>query len=373
VVSHELRTPLTPVLAWVRMLRGGGLDAAATAKAYEVIERNVKAQAQLIEDLLDVSRIVAGKLHLALRPLEVAPVVEAALDSVRPSAVAKGVQLTALLAAEPLVVLGDPDRLQQVVWNLLSNAIEFTPRDGRVEVAVRAAESEVEIAVRDTGKGVSPDFLPHVFDRFRQADTSSTRHHGGLGLGLSVVRHLVEQHGGRVRAESPGENRGATFTVSLPAAAAPRAPVLRRHAGAPGLGAGPAPTRLLARRRVLLVDDEADTLLTLGALLEGSGAEVRRALSAAEAIGALESWRADVLVCDIGMPGEDGFALIRKVRALPPEQGGRIPALALTAYARAEDRRRALSAGFQMHVPKPVDPDELLAAVGSLARTAAEG
>ena len=369
MVSHELRTPLTPVLAWLRILQDQPHDA-TTGRAYEIIERNVRAQVQLVSDLLDVSRIISGKLVVPLHPIDLSGVVDAALDSVRPSAEAKGVRLVRTVTTRPPAVLGNPDRLQQVVWNLLANAIKFTPRDGNVEVALHAVDGDVEIAVRDTGKGVSPAFLPYVFERFRQADSGSTRTHGGLGLGLAIVRHLVEQHGGSVRADSPGEGRGATFTVRLPAIPAdavllPPRPDARANASRAGTN------RLLAGRRILVVDDEPDTLVTLASLFAGSGAHVETAGSAAEAIDVLERWHPDLLISDIGMPGEDGYALIRKVRELPPDRGGRVPALALTAYARSEDRARALSAGFQTYVPKPVEPGELIAMAGTL--TEADG
>ena len=366
VISHELRTPLTPILTWSRLLRSGKLDHAATERALEAIERAARSQAQLIEDLLDVSRITSGKLRLDVRPIELQPVVEAAIGSVRPGAEAKGMRLDIVLDRNAGVVSGDPERLQQVVWNLLSNAIKFTPRGGRIQVRLQRVNSHVEIAISDTGQGIKPEFLPHVFERFRQADSSSTRAHGGLGLGLAIVRHLVELHGGRVRAQSPGEGRGATFVVELPLAILhqpltadrihPRAGEGVPFDGKPNLGGV----------RILVVDDEPDTLDTLRAVLEQAGAEVRSAGSAHEALVTLDQWHADVLLCDIGMPQEDGYSLIRKVRALTPERGGYIPAVALTAYARVEDRLKVLSSGFQMHVPKPVEPAELVAIMATM-------
>ena len=366
VISHELRTPLTPILTWSRLLRAGKLDEAATERAVEAIERAARSQAQLIEDLLDVSRITSGKLRLDVRPIELPSVVEAVVESVRPAAEAKGIRLEVVLDRNAGTVSGDPERLQQVVWNLVSNAIKFTPRAGRVQVRLQPVNSHLEIAVSDTGQGINPEFLPHVFERFRQADSSSTRAHGGLGLGLAIVRHLVELHGGRVRAESPGEGKGATFVVELPLAILHQPLALdrihpRASPGVPFIGK---PT--LGSVRVLLVDDEPDTVETLRVVLEQAGAEVRTSTSARDALTTLESWHADVLVCDIGMPEEDGYSLIRKVRALAPERGGYIPAVALTAYARVEDRLKVLSSGFQMHVPKPVEPAELVAIMATM-------
>jgi PAS domain S-box-containing protein len=366
VVSHELRTPLTPILTWSRLLRSGKLDHVAIERALEAIERATRSQAQLIEDLLDVSRITSGKLRLDVRPMELPPVVEAAVESVRPGAEAKGIRLEMVLDRNAGIVSGDPERLQQVVWNILSNAVKFTPRGGRVQACLRRVDSHVEIAVSDTGQGIHPQFMPHVFERFRQADSSTTRAHGGLGLGLAIVRHLVELHGGQVRAESRGEGKGATFVVELPLAIQQQPPAPDRiyplaHRGAPSVAS---PT--LGGVRILLADDEPDTVETLRLVLEHAGAEVRTAISARDALATLEEWRADVLVCDIGMPEEDGYALIRKVRALAPERGGYIPAVALTAYAGVDDRLKVLSSGFQMHVPKPVEPAELVAIMATM-------
>ncbi len=363
-VSHELRTPLSAMITWARLLRAGRLDAATTARALETIERNTKVLAQLIDDLLDVSRIISGKLRLEVDTVELASVVAAALEAVRPAAEAK--TLVVDCALDPMVgpVAGDPGRLQQVVWNLLANAIKFTPRGGRVRVALDGDGSLARIVVSDTGKGVSPDFLPYIFDRFRQADSTTTRRHGGLGLGLAIVRHLVELHGGTVGVESAGDGCGATFTVCLPIAAV-------RHGdhGRPRFPAEQAPERLpvLEGLCVLVVDDQADARESVTAVLEERGAHVVVVASAAEALEAIERYRPQVLVSDIGMPGEDGYELIRKVRALRPEEGGRIPAAALTAYARIEDRAQALQAGYQIHVPKPVDPAALIAVVARLA------
>jgi len=369
VVSHELRTPLTPILAWARMLRGGQLDPAATARAIESIERNIKAQAQLIGDLLDVSRIIAGKLRLDVRSVDIAPVVEAAVESVRPTAEVKGVRLQTIIDPRAGLISGDSDRLQQIVWNLLANAVKFTPKDGRVQLELRRVNSHVGIAVSDTGKGIEPEFLPYVFDRFRQADSSTTRVHGGLGLGLAIVRHLVELHGGRVSAESAGIGLGATFSVELPLAAVQRVPSAEfvHPSAEPEYGMPFTPSQELAGLRILVVDDDPDTLQILQAILSRCGAEVRAAISASEALTSLQGWHPDLLISDLGMPDEDGYSLLRKVRALDAQHGGNIPAVALTAYARVEDRVRALAAGFQMHVAKPIEPAELVAVVANLA------
>jgi PAS domain S-box-containing protein len=374
-LSHELRTPLTAVLGWTRLLSTGQLDEATQARALETIERNAQAQVQLIDDILDVSRVIRGKLRLSVRPVELAPVIEAAVDSVRPAAEAKGIRLQVVLDRAASPISGDPDRLQQVVWNLLSNAVKFTPRDGRVQVVLSRLNSHLEVAVMDTGQGIAPEFLPYVFDRFRQADPTTTRAHGGLGLGLAIVRHLVELHGGSVRAESDGAGNGATFRVSLPLLAALRKPVettgapveAKTPAGGNGSSGPLECTDELEGLRVLVVEDDADSRSLLVAVLEQCRAEVVAVEGAAEAMRALEEWRADVIISDIEMPGEDGFTLIKRLRQLPAERGGDTPAAALTAYARPEDRMRALVAGFQMHVPKPVEPAELIAVVASLA------
>jgi signal transduction histidine kinase/ActR/RegA family two-component response regulator len=366
-VSHELRTPLTAMLGWARMLRSGRLDDEAAAHALEVIERNTEAQAQLIEDLLDISRITSGKLRLDVQPVDLVHVIEGAMNTVTPAADAKSIRMQTVLDPAAGTVAGDPDRLQQVVWNLLSNAIKFTPRGGRVQLRLERVDSRVELTVADTGRGIAPEFLPYVFDRFRQAEAASSRAHGGLGLGLAIVRHLVELHGGVVRAASEGTDRGATFTVSLPIAPMRASPSEARvHPTAR--------TRVPFERapnldgvRVLVVDDEPDTRNLLARVLQQCGAIVGTAASAAEALAAFEAGPPDVLVTDIGMPGEDGYALIRKIRARAPEHGGRVPAAALTAYARVEDRMRVLSAGFQLHVPKPVEPAELATVVATLA------
>jgi signal transduction histidine kinase/ActR/RegA family two-component response regulator len=358
LVSHELRTPLSAMLLWLRMLRTKKLDEAATAAALEKVERSANAQAKLIEDLLDVSRITTGKLRLNMRPVHLASVIGAAIDAVAPAAEAKAIRLERVLDPSVDPVSGDPDRLQQVIWNLLSNAIKFTPSGGRVEVRLERADPHARVSVRDTGIGIEPSLLPHIFDRFWQGE--ETRAHGGLGLGLSLVRNLIEVHGGTVRAESAGESAGSLFVVNLPIPAvsltdAPSAPI--------PLEAGPALNGL----RVLVVDDEPDAREVTTAVLEERNADVTAVDSSAAALEAIDHAPPDVIVCDIGLPDEDGYVFIRQLRARPAARGGRVPAAALTAYARPEDRARALLAGFQAHVPKPVEPSELVAVVASLA------
>ncbi|HEV2864267.1 MAG TPA: PAS domain S-box protein [Pyrinomonadaceae bacterium] len=361
-LSHELRTPLTAILGWSRMLADGAMDESQREAAFEAIYRNARAQAQLVEDLLDVSRIITGKLKVEFRPVELAAVVEAAVGVVRPAASAEGIQLQAVFEPDACKVSGDPARLQQVVWNLLSNAVKFTPRGGRVQVRLGRSDSHAEIAVSDTGAGIAPEFLPHVFERFRQADMGTSRRHAGLGLGLAIVRHLVEAHGGSVRAESEGEGRGTTVTVRLPVTEADGAKPSDSIAAA----SAPAPPSL-AGVKVLAVDDESDARNLLTEVLGRCGAEVLAASSAAEALGLLKTWRPHVLLSDIGMPYGDGYSLIRQVRALPEELGGRTPAAALTAYAAEDDRALALASGFQVHLAKPIEPAELSAVVASLA------
>jgi PAS domain S-box-containing protein len=367
VVSHELRTPLNSMLGWTRLLRSGRLDDDVFARGLETVERNTLSQAQLIEDLLDVSRIITGKLRLNVEPVDLESVIGLAVESVRHAAEAKEIRIQTIVDSGAGLVSGDRERLQQIVWNLLSNAIKFTPKRGKVQLQLTRVESHVELSVTDTGQGIEPDFLPHVFDRFRQADGGITRQQGGLGLGLAIVRHLVELHGGSVTAESPGAGQGATFVVLLPILAVRRETVkvpFSRKTSSKLHDFDCPPT--LAGIRVLVVDDEPDTREVLSMVLGECGVEVRGAGTAAEALAVLEGWQPDVLVSDIGMPGEDGYELIQKIRALPQERGGRIPAVALTAYARLEDRMQALSAGFQMHVAKPVEPAELVMVIHSL-------
>ncbi len=369
-ISHELRTPLSAILGWARMLRLGQLSPNDTTKALDTIERNARAQAQLVDDLLDVSRIITGKLRMDVRPADPNSFIDAAVEAVRPAADAKGVRVQKVVDTGLLSIPGDPVRLQQVVWNLLSNAIKFTPRDGRVQVRSERVNSHLEIVVSDTGQGISPDFLPHVFDRFRQADQKTSRQHGGMGLGLAIVRHLVELHGGHVRADSEGEGKGATFTVMLPIS-----PVYhvdstggRVHPGARDLLPPADTTDRLDGLRILVVDDEADTRDLLKQGLEYCGATVKVVGSAAEAIDLLQISVPDILISDIGMPGTDGYDFIRQVRKLSPQRGGKVAAIALTAYTRVEDRLQALRAGYDMHVPKPVELTELIAVAATVVR-----
>ncbi len=363
--SHELRTPLNAILGWARLLRAGQLDPSSCERAFETIERNAKSQVQLIEDILDGSRIITGKLHLEIRPLDMTALVSAAMDAVRPAAEAKGIQVSVAMDPAAARIVGDPERLQQVVWNLANNAIKFTPKGGRVDVCLERVGTSIELAVLDSGQGISPEFLPHVFERFRQAEGSPSRRHGGLGLGLALVRHLVEAHGGTVHAESAGVGRGARFTVSLPVQAvyepAPRGPT---RPVAPNDEGGPL-TRLNGVR-VLVVDDEADARDLVATVLRAQGAEVTAASSAKQALELLSKTSPMILVSDIGMPETDGYELIRRVRALSGANEAQIPAIALTAYAREEDRRRALQAGFQTYVAKPVEPAELVRVVAAL-------
>ena len=343
----------------------GSLDEAKQARALDLIERNAKLQAQLVEDLLDVSRIVSGKLRVEVRPMDLGATVEAALDAIRPAAEAKAIRIESSLEPGAAFVAGDPARLQQVVWNLLSNAIKFTPKGGRVEVRLQRAESHVELGVSDTGEGISPDFLPHVFERFRQADSTTTRAYGGLGLGLGIVRHLVELHGGTVRAESAGPGQGATFIVCLPMPAVRGAFPRPEAAAAAELSLDELPA--LDGVRVLVVDDEPDARAALAVILQQQQASVTAVGSVAEALDVFEREPPDVLVSDIAMPGEDGFTLIRRVRGLPRGRGRSVPAAALTAYAAREDRMRVLLAGYQSYLVKPVEPAELVAVIANLA------
>jgi PAS domain S-box-containing protein len=369
-VSHELRAPLTPILLWTRLLRAGTLDPAAARRAIEAIDSNAKLQAQVVEDLLDVSRIITGKLRLDVRPVALPPIVDAAVESMRTAAEAKGVTVEVVRHANLQEIGGDAGRLQQIVWNLLSNAIKFAPRDGRVVVELAPVAAAVELTVRDTGKGISAEFLPYVFGRFRQADATPTRQYGGLGLGLAIVRHLVELHGGTVRAESAGEGQGASFIVQLPVRSAASADVAEPRAAAgrpaPSPAVEPENDPRLTRVRVLVIDDEPDTRHALATLLSLSVAEVRTVGSAAEALETIDAWRPDIVVSDVGLPGEDGYAFIRKLRARSAEHGGDVPAIALTGYGQTEDRVRGAAAGFQMHLVKPIDPPELLAAIARL-------
>jgi PAS domain S-box-containing protein len=364
-VSHELRTPLTAILGWARMLHSGSLGPEKMAHALDTIVRNAVAQNQIIDDLLDVSRIIAGQLRLDVDFVDINQVVTSAIEVVRPGAEAKGIDFQCLLNPDAGLLKGDAGRLQQVLWNLLSNAVKFTARGGRIHVTIRRADSLVEIEIADTGKGITPDFLPRVFDRFTQQEASNSRKTGGLGLGLAIVKHLVELHGGSVEAHSDGEGTGATFVVKLPFA-----PVRTSRVDTPVPSVPAAQMSVpseLEGLKVLVLDDEVDARELVQIALEQGGAVVTVASSGAEALEMIRLLKPDVIISDIGMPGEDGYVFIRKLRALSREEGGRIPAVALTAYARAEDRRKALMAGFQNHAAKPVEPQELMMVVANLA------
>jgi signal transduction histidine kinase/ActR/RegA family two-component response regulator len=365
-VSHELRTPLNAVLGWARMLITKELDAKRATHGVVTIERNASALARIIDDLLDVSRIAAGTLHLAHYPVDLAGTTQAAIDTVRPLAAAKSIQLQfSLDPSSAEVVSGDAGRLEQVIVNLLSNAIKFTPGNGRVDVSVKRAGPNLELVVEDTGEGISADFLPHVFDRFRQADGAPSRRHTGLGLGLAIVRELVELHGGTVSADSSGPGKGARFTVRLPIVTSPRLTELRSRANEDR----PAPPlERLDGLHVLFVEDNADGRELMSMLMERVGAKVTAVASVREAFEALDSLQPDALVSDIGLPDEDGYALIRRLRSREAKRGGFLPAVALTGLVRTEDRARVLAAGFQLHVPKPIDPAELMAAIAAVAR-----
>jgi signal transduction histidine kinase/DNA-binding response OmpR family regulator len=367
VLSHELRTPLNAILGWTQLLRVGELDE-EVGHGIDVIERNARAQAKLVEDLLDVSRVTTGKLRLNSRVMNLISVVSAAVDAVRPVAEEKKITLECDNLAADDRTNGDADRLQQVVWNLLSNAVKFTPPSGRIEVRLDRVNGEkLRLRVTDTGRGIAPNFLPYVFDRFRQADASSTRSHGGLGIGLTIVRHIVELHGGTVHAESPGEGQGSTFVVTLPAASAAAA---GEHELAPAAGANGERSADLSGLRIVVVDDEPDARDVISRVLARAGATTTAAGSVREALAAITRERPDVIVSDIAMPDQDGYDLVRTVREMSESNGGQIPALALTAYAREEDRARCLSAGFQAHLAKPVDPSDLLGVVARLAHAA---
>ena len=374
-LSHELRTPLNAILGWSHILRTGPASTADLPRGLEAIERNARVQTQLIEDLLDMSRITSGKLRLDVQRIEPHTYVEAAVETVRHAAEAKRIRIEKVLDPTAGPVAGDPNRLQQIVWNLLSNAVKFTPKDGKVQVLLERVSSHIEISVSDTGIGIKPEFLPHVFERFRQQDASTTRTFGGLGLGLSIVKHLVELHGGSILVSSPGEDRGTTFVVHLPLS------VAHSHASQgerlhPRSSQGDSTFKAsdLGGLKLLVVDDDADARDFLERVLAECGATVSTTGSATEALALIERARPDLLVSDIGMPNVDGYELLRRIRALGQARGGRLPAIALTAFARSEDRTRALRAGFLAHVAKPVDPAELVATIASIAgRTASAG
>jgi signal transduction histidine kinase/ActR/RegA family two-component response regulator len=357
VLSHELRSPLNPILGWTKLLQTRKFDAARTAEALATIERNAKLQTQLIDDLLDLAKILRGKLSMETSPVDLVIVIESAIDTVRTAAVSKSILLHPDL---PQIgpISGDAARLQQVVWNLLSNAIKFTPSNGRVDIRLERLGDQAQITVSDTGKGINADFLPHLFESFHQEDASITRNYGGLGLGLAIVRSLVEAHGGSITAESPGEGQGATFTVSLPLLNAELDPRPPDQSTVLNLD--------LTGLRILAVDDEPDSRDLLAVLLSQYGAEVWVVQSAAEVLNALEALQPDALVSDIGMPQVDGYTLIQQIRALPAEKGGQIPAIALTAYARGEDHQRAIASGFQQQVTKPFDPEQLVQALRAI-------
>src|SRR6266536_1690117 len=373
ILSHELRTPLTSILGWSNMLETGNLDGQDSKRAMEIIVRNARAQSRLIDDLLDISRIVTGKLRLEVQSVELAPMNESVVACLRPGAEAKNIHFQIALDPRASPISGDPARVQQILWNLLSNAIKFTPKGGRVGVRLERIRSHVEIIISDTGQGIDPDLLTHVFERFRQFDSSSTRRHGGLGIGLSIVRQLVEMHGGTVAVQSAGKGEGTTFTVILPLMCVNQE--LRDvELKGPVIGHGTLIDRQpsLSDLRVLVVDDEPDACGLVAAVLRERGAEVVAVASAGEALAEMDQHRFDVLVSDIGMPEMDGYELLSKIRQLPAERGGRMPAAALTAYAGVEHRMRILSAGYQMHIPKPVEPAELTTVVASLAQRFAQ-
>jgi len=371
LVSHELRTPLNAILGWVRMVRTEELDEEIVKRALETIERSAKSQAQLIEDILDFSRIISGKLRLDVGRVEPVDVIEASLDVVSPAAEAKGIRLRSVLDPRAGPISGDPDRLQQVMWNLLSNAIKFTAKGGEVQVRLERIHSHVEISVSDTGQGISAEFLPYVFDRFRQANSTGSKRHGGLGLGMAITRQIIELHGGSIRADSAGQGRGATFAIELPLMIIHNrkhvSPTTAEQASFTGRQNEPL-SRLprLDGLHVLLTDDESEARELLSAVLKRSGADVTAVATVAEALEKLQLTKPDLIVSDIEMPGEDGYSLIRRVRSLGKAEGGTTPAIALTAHARFSDRMRALSAGFQMHVSKPVEPAELVTLVANL-------
>jgi PAS domain S-box-containing protein len=375
VVSHELRTPLNAILGWVHMLQQGGLSDERRARALDTIERNARAQNQLIEDLLDVSRIVSGKLRLDVESVDLPEVIQRTIESLRPAVTAKTITLRQTIDPAACPVMGDPNRLQQVVFNLLNNAVKFSPKGSAVHVVLRRRDSSIEIIVRDEGQGIDRAFLPHIFERFRQADARRDRAQRGLGLGLAIVRNLVELHGGTVQAHSDGLGTGATFTVTLPISPLRSASI----EGPPALQLTAARTATLEYPteleglHVLVVDDEEDARDLLAALLARCRMRVSAAKSANEALQMVQDLAPDIVVSDIGMPGQDGYAFIKRLRALPRANGGRTPTVALTAYARTEERTRALVSGFNMHVPKPVEPAELLAVLGSLAAGAHAG
>ncbi|HYE88216.1 MAG TPA: ATP-binding protein, partial [Vicinamibacterales bacterium] len=368
VLSHELRTPLNAILGYARLLRGNLLPPDQFERGLETVERNARWLTQIVDDVLDVSRIISGKIRMDVQPVDLAQVISNAVATVQPAADAKGVRLQTVFDAHAALISGDPDRMQQVVWNLLSNAVKFTPKGGQVQIRLQRVNSHTEIVVSDTGIGIAEDFLPVVFERFRQADSGTTRKTGGLGLGLAIVRHLVELHGGTVYASSPGADQGSTFTVRLPVMSVRLGSTPRRdHPAAEERPPIEALTDLEGVH-VLAIDDEPDALRLLSDVLQLAGAQVTTCSSAAGALESLKSVRPNVVLADIGMPEMDGHDLIKKIRTSPERDVRDIPAAALTAFARSEDRTKALQNGFEMHLSKPIDPGELVAAVATLAR-----
>jgi signal transduction histidine kinase/DNA-binding response OmpR family regulator len=366
-LSHELRTPLTAILGWSHLVRTGKLEEDQLTRAVETIERNARSQSQLIDDLLDVSRIITGKLQIEPRAVDLRGVIEAAVEAVRPSFEAKKIRFETLIDEQACLVSGDPNRLQQIFWNLLSNAVKFTPAEGKVRIELKRCEPRIRISVADSGIGINRDFVPYIFDRFRQADGSTTRAHGGLGLGLSIVKHLVQLHEGSIEVESDGENRGATFTVSFPIVSRTTANVLTQYAVEPESNGSDAEfSRILEGLRILVVDDEADAREVLSVILTRCGGEVKCCESTSEALKAFREWKPDLLVSDIGLPVEDGYTLIRKLRKQRSKAAKNVPAIALTAYATKEDKARALEAGFQIHVPKPIEPGGLVRSIATI-------
>ena len=368
-LSHELRTPLTAILGWSHIVRQNELDDAQLARALETIERNAHAQSRLIDDLLDVSRIISGKLQIDLRIVDLSTVIEAAVDAVRPGLEAKKISFQLDLGPRAFPVMGDPNRLQQIFWNLFSNAVKFTPKQGQVRVKLESEGQRLCVSVSDTGIGIKPEFLPYIFDRFRQADGSTTRSQGGLGLGLAIVRHLTELHSGSVAVESEGDGRGSTFRITLPIAqpAVIKTSVHDSAVHAADNGSAKPNDDLLHGLRILVVDDEPDSRELVAAILKRSGGEVRCSQSAADALRAFKEWQPDLLVSDLAMPNEDGFALLKKVRKLKSKRAREIPAVALSAYASDEDRALSLAKGFQMHLTKPIEPDNLVTSVAEVA------
>jgi signal transduction histidine kinase/CheY-like chemotaxis protein len=363
-VSHELRTPLNAMLGWVTLLKTGNLDAEAAERALTVIERNARSQAQIIEDLLDVSRIITGRLTLNVQSFNIVQLIETVIQSIQPSVAAKNITVTPHISEDVGLISADSARIQQILWNLLTNAVKFTPNDGQIEISARREDAMLSISVKDTGKGIAPAFLPFVFDRFRQAESSTTRRFGGLGLGLAIVRHLVELHGGTVSVESRGEGQGAIFTIKIPLVQ-PQQPLIEAEtngAARPENSGTSAPVSLNGLN-ILIVDDEADAREMVKMFLENSGANVTAANSVTEALEKLQRKVPDLIISDIGMPDINGYQFIEKVRSLPPENGGTVPAVALTAYSRGEDVKRALRAGYQKHIAKPIEMNKLAVTV----------